>query len=308
MARFWWDGSAISVAVPGFSGNISLMVTDNRKIFPGTEFISTVLQAADAKSSMTKHLSRVFLMRAAMAGILIGIFYLANYSVIAAFVEISPRDARLGSIFGAVVFGFCLVFIYYSKSELLTSNMMVTTIAVYFRRMSVSRAGVVMLLCFLGNFLGGLLTAIIVKFTTLLDGSAGELVTGAVDHKLAFVSGGASGMADLFFRAILCNFMINIAMLLIYNGFVKSDGVKVAAMVVSVLLFAFLGFEHSVANTVLFTVEGLRNGIDVGLALGNVGIALLGNFVGGGLLIGLYYAYANDSERHRRTHPALRED
>lgn len=162
---------------------------------------------------------------------------------------------------------------------------------------------------FLRQLLGGLLTAIIVKFTTLLDGSAGELVTGAVEHKLAFVSGGAAGMANLFFRAILCNFMINIAMLLIYNGFVKSDGVKVAAMVVSVLLFAFLGFEHSVANTVLFTVEGLRNGIDVGLvALGNVGIALLGSFVGGGLLIGLYYAYANDSERHRRTHPALREE
>ncbi len=281
------------------------MVSNNRKIFPGTEFISTVLQAADAKSSMTKHLSRVFLMRAAMAGVLIGIFYLANYSVISAFTDIGTNYAKVGSIAGAVTFGFCLVFIYYSKSELLTSNMMVTTIAVYFRRMSFGRAGAVLALCYLGNFLGGLAVAGMVWFTTLLDGPTGELVTASVDHKLAFVSGGASGMADLFFRAILCNFMINIAMLLIYNGFVQSDGVRVAAMVVSVLLFAFLGFEHSVANTVLFTVEGLRNGIDIGLALGNIGIALVGNFIGGGLLIGLYYAYANDSERHRRTHPSL---
>ena len=284
------------------------MVTDNRKIFPGTEFISTVLQAADAKSSMTKHLSRVFLMRAAMAGILIGIFYLANYSVIAAFVEISPRDTRLGSIFGAVVFGFCLVFIYYSKSELLTSNMMVTTIAVYFRRMTVSRAGLVMLLCFLGNFLGGLLTAVIVKFTTLLDGSAGELVTGAVDHKLAFVSGGASGMADLFFRAILCNFMINIAMTLIWNGFIKDDLTRSLAMIMAVFIFAFLGFEHSVANTVLFTVVGFTHGIDIGLALGNVAIALVGNYIGGGLLIGLYYAWANDHRHYLKTHPELAEE
>ncbi len=281
------------------------MVTDNRKIFPGTEFISTVLQAADAKSSMTKHLSRVFVMRAAMAGILIGIFYLANYSVIAAFVEVSPKDAKLGAIAGAITFGFCLVFIYYSKSELLTSNMMVTTIAVYFRRMSVGRALAVMAFCYLGNFLGGVLTAIFVHFTTLLDGRPGELVTAAVDHKLAYVSSGASGMTDLFFRAILCNFMINIAMLLIYNGFVKSDGVKVAAMVVSVLLFAFLGFEHSVANTVLFTVEAMQGGINYGLAIGNVAIALVGNYIGGGLLIGLYYSYANDSERHKRTHPSL---
>ena len=34
--------------------------------------------------------------------------------------------------------------------------------------------------------------------------------------------------------------------------------------------------------------------LDVGAAAGNVGIALLGNFLGGGLLIGLYYAYVND--------------
>lgn len=284
------------------------MVSENRKIFPGREFISTVLQAADAKSSMTRHLSRVFVMRAAMAGILIGIFYLANYAVIAAFVEINPRDAQLGAIFGAMVFGFCLVFIYYSKSELLTSNMMVTTIAVYFRRMSPARALTVMALCFFGNFLGGLLVAVMVRFTTLLAGRPGQLVTAAVDHKLAYVSAGAAGMGDLFFRAVLCNFMINIAMLLIYNGFVKSDGVKVAAMVVSVLLFAFLGFEHSVANTVLFTVEALRSGIDYGLAAGNIAIALVGNYIGGGLLIGLYYSYANDSERHARTHPALIHD
>jgi formate/nitrite transporter FocA (FNT family) len=73
-------------------------------------------------------------------------------------------------------------------------------------------------------------------------------------------------------------------------------------MIVSVFIFAFAGFEHSVANTVLFTIVGLREGIDVGLAAGNVGIALVGNFVGGGLLIGLYYAYVNDDARYLRNH------
>lgn len=281
------------------------MVSNNRKIFPGQEFISTVLQAADAKSTMTRHLSRVFIMRSAMAGMLIGIFYLANYAVIAAFVDISPRDAKLGSIIGALVFGFCLVFIYFSKSELLTSNMMVTTVAVYFRRMSPWRALTVMTLCYLGNFLGGFLVAVMVKFTTLLEGRPGELVTAAVDSKLAYVAGGAGGMTDLFLRAVLCNFMINVAMLLIYNGSAKSDGVKATGMVVAVLLFAFLGFEHSVANTVLFTVEAMRTGLNYGLAAGNLAIALIGNYVGGGLLIGLYYSYANDSDRHSRTHPSM---
>jgi formate/nitrite transporter FocA (FNT family) len=69
-------------------------------------------------------------------------------------------------------------------------------------------------------------------------------------------------------------------------------------MIMSVFVFAFVGFEHSVANTVLFSIVGFQHGIDVGLALGNIVIVLLGNFVGGGLLIGYYYAYANDDRRH----------
>ena len=109
---------------------------------------------------------------------------------------------------------------------------------------------------------------------------------------------GGTGDADLFVRAILCNFMINVAMLLVYNGFVKADFAKMCAMIASVFIFAFLGLEHSVANTVLFLVVGLADGIDPLLAASNVLIALLGNYVGGGLLIGAYYAYANDETKH----------
>ena len=119
-----------------------------------------------------------------------------------------------------------------------------------------------------------------------------------MDVKLAYISAGPNGMLDLFTRAILCNLMINVAMLLIYNGFLHDDLTKSLAMVMAVFIFAFLGLEHSVANTVLFTIVGLRSGIDIGLAAANVGIALLGNFIGGGLLIGLYYAYLNDERRH----------
>ena len=125
----------------------------------------------------------------------------------------------------------------------------------------------------------------------------------AVDHKLAYISEGLSGWGDLFVRAILCNFMINLGMLLVYNGYVRSDLMKAIAMIMTVFVFAFSGFEHSVANSVLFIVVGLSHGIDVFAAMANVAIVLAGNFVGGGLLIGWYYAYANDDRRYLRTHP-----
>ena len=271
-------------------------------MFPGKQFISTVLELLDTKTAMTREITQRYLMRAAMAGIIVGIFYTAYYSVVAGFDAIAPEGQWhvVGKFLGASVFGWALVFIYFSKSELLTSNMMIATIGVYYRRTSVSKALGLLGLCLLGNFLGGLFIALLVAGTSLLNGHPGDAMQEAVDAKLGYVTSGAVGLTDLFLRAVLCNFMINLAMLLIYNGTIHSDMLKALVMVMSVFVFAFLAFEHSVANTVLFLEHGLNHGIPVWAAVVNVAVALLGNFVGGGLLIGLYYAYVNDESRYLR--------
>ena len=270
---------------------------DNASLFPGKHFISTVLEALETKTAMSSALVRQYLMRAAMAGVIIGVMYCVNFAVIAAFEEVDSSLYLVGKIVGALFFGWALVFIYYSKSELLTSNMMIVSIGLYHRRTSVVKGLRILGLCLVGNILGGLLVAVLMRFSTLTSGAAGELMVSAADHKVAYLTEGVTGWTDLLIRAVLCNFMINLAMLLVYNGLIKDDLTRCLVMVVSVFVFAFLGLEHSVANTVLFLVVGLQDGVDVGLAAGNVGIALLGNLVGGGLLIGLYYAYVNDDRR-----------
>lgn len=278
-------------------------MTTTDPLFPGRHFISTVLEALETKTAMSGRMARRYLQRAGMAGIIIGIMYGAHFGVIAAFDAVQVGDTSLyalGRLAGAIVFGWALVFIYYSRSELLTSNMMIVTIGAYHRRTSWARALRILGLCFVGNALGGLLVAVLLRFSTLTAGATGEQMASAVEHKLAYVSDGAAGMGDLFVRAVLCNFMINLAMLLVYNGLIKDDLTKSLVMIVAVFVFAFLSFEHSVANTVLFLEVGLTSGIDVGPAAANVGIALVGNFVGGGLLIGLYYAYVNDDGRRGR--------
>lgn len=270
---------------------------DNASLFPGKHFISTVLEALETKTAMSSALVRQYLMRAAMAGVIIGLMYGVNFAVIAAFEEAGDGLYLVGKIVGALFFGWALVFIYYSKSELLTSNMMIVSIGLYHRRITVGKALRILGLCYVGNIVGGLLVAVLFRFSSLTSGATGELMTDAVDHKLGYLTEGVTGWTDLLIRAVLCNFMINIAMLLVYNGIIKDDLTRCLVMVVSVFVFAFLGLEHSVANTVLFFVVGLQDGIDVGLAAGNLGIALLGNLLGGGLLIGLYYAYVNDDSR-----------
>ena len=89
---------------------------------------------------------------------------------------------------------------------------------------------------------------------------------------------------------------------------IKECGTKILVMVVAVFIFAFLGFEHSVANTVLFSIVGLHGAVPFLPAVGNIAIALVGNFIGGGLLIGLYYAYVNDEARYLRKHPELADE
>ena len=273
-----------------------MTTTASDALFPGKHFISTVLEALDTKTRMTGALAQRYLMRAAMAGMIVAVFYVVNYAIVGVLDGLRLGGASMagvGKMLGALSFGPALVFIYYTKSELLTSNMMVVAIGYYYKRISAWRGLRVLLMCLAGNFMGGLVFAVVYHFSTLIEGATGEQAAHSVEAKLAYLSS-ASGVADLFMRAILCNFMINLAMLLIYNGFIHEDWSKIFSMIIAVFVFAFLGFEHSVANTVLFTVVGLTHGIDVLPALGNVVVALLGNFVGGGLLIGAYYAYAND--------------
>ena len=278
------------------------MAADPALLFPGKVFISTALELLETKATMSAGLARRYLQRAAMAGILIGVFYATNYAVIAAFDAVEVGGGTLGTlgrIAGALTFGWALVFIYYTKSELLTSNMMIVSVGAYHRRTTTSKALRILGLCYAGNILGGALIAVLLRFSTLLDGAVAQDMAASVDHKLEYLAT-ASGWGDLLVRAILCNFMINVAMLLVYNGLIKDDLTRSLAMIMSVFVFAFLGLEHSVANTVLFGIVGLQDGIDVGLAAGNVAIALLGNFVGGGVLIGLYFAYVNDDAAYLR--------
>jgi formate/nitrite transporter FocA (FNT family) len=273
----------------------------NEKLFPGRQFISTILEVLEAKSTMSSQLWKIYLMRAAMAGVIISVLYLTYYTVVAGFdaISIGPDQTlkQLGKFLGSFVFGFALVFIYYTKSELLTSNMMIGSIGLYYHRVRFGKVLRLLMMCYLGNFLGGLFVAVLLVGSTVTAGDVGHVMEDTVATKLAYIEAGPSGWSDLFVRAILCNFLINLAMLLCYNGMLTSELAKIIVMVVAVFLFAYLGLEHSVANTAVFLIDGLAYGLDVGAAVANVSIALVGNFIGGGLLIGVYYAYANDEQR-----------
>ncbi len=181
-------------------------------------------------------MKRRYLMRAAMAGIIVGLLYIGNYTIQAGMesLDFGIEDGLLplGKLLGSAFFGFALVFIYFSKSELLTSNMMITSIGHYFRRITHRATVRVLTLCYIGNFLGGLFVAVLAWVSTIINEPTMALMEHSVDAKLAFVTDGPTGWLDLFVRAIFCNFFINLAMLMVYNGAIKEDLMKAMVMIV----------------------------------------------------------------------------
>ncbi len=268
-----------------------------QNIFLGESFVRETLNNAQIKQEMQSRFIVGFLMRAAMAGTLA----LFGYIMIMAFdANFNDQLNPQGAVYGSAFFSLCLAAIYYTKSELLTSNMMILSVSVYYKEVKPKRFFKILGICYLGNILGAFIISLLVVNSSILTEGMLESMQHSLAIKQGYVIDGQ--YLDLFVRAIFCNFFINVAMLMVYSGNVKSDFGKIIVMFFGVFAFAYLGFEHSVANSAFFILAALTQlfqGVEVGFnslaAIGNILIVILGNFIGGGLLIGFYYAYINDS-------------
>lgn len=271
-------------------------------LFPGNIFVSTVLDALNSKKTMTGNLVSKYMQRAIMAGLFVGIFFTAFFTVSATFAAAGPGMALAGKVLGACTFGWALVLIYYTNSELLTSNMMIVSIGVYHHRIGALRSLYILGLCLIGNLIGGFIVAILMRGSTIISGDIFTVMSTAVATKTGYLTQGLPGIIDLFVRGIFCNFCINIAMLMCYNGKLVNDFTKCIIMMVAVFVFAYLGFEHSVADSVLFLIMGLFGVGDPLMEVATIIVVILGNFVGGGLLIGINFAVMNDQHHHGHGH------
>ena len=266
-------------------------------LFPGRTFISTVLDALYSKETMTGEFTGKYMQRAIMAGFFVGIFFTTYFAINASFVAQGPGMALAGKVLGSITFGWALVLIYYTNSELLTSNMMIISIGVYHKRIGWLHSLRILGLCLVGNLVGGLVIAVLLRCSTIAGGAVLDQMVAAVQVKTGYLSMGWAGAGDLFVRAVLCNFCINVGMLMVYNGKLSNDFTKCVIMVVVVFVFAYLGLEHSIADSVLFLIVGMHGLVDPLGAVLTVLVVLFGNLVGGGLLIGVNFAVMNDANR-----------
>jgi formate/nitrite transporter FocA (FNT family) len=143
--------------------------------------------------------------------------------------------------------------------------------------------------CLIGNILGIVFVAILVWSCSMLSDAVVENLIHTVNDKTV-----KSGAWLIFVKAVFANYFINVSVIVAMQ--LKEHLAKIVVLMMGVIIFAYMGFEHVVANSALFVMAFLEQPESVN-ALGvgkNFLFSLLGNYVGGGLVIGLFYAYLND--------------
>ena len=258
------------------------------RIYFGREVMERIIETIDRKHALHRRHTNRYIMRAAMAGVIVVLMYLFAYQVNTDLGESFNRG--LAKYLTAVSFSMALVLIYFTNSELLTSNFMYFTIGQYYGKIRLRDTAAILGQCLLGNLLGILIIALLVWSAAMVGPSVIENLVHTVNAKTV-----ESGMWLIFVKAIFANYFINIAVIISLQ--VHECMAKILALLMGVTVFAYMGYEHVIANAALFVVALFFDPAAVSLLhIGkNFVLSLLGNFVGGGLVVGLFYAYLNDS-------------
>ncbi|HGX92474.1 MAG TPA: formate/nitrite transporter family protein, partial [Candidatus Tenderia sp.] len=203
------------------------------------EFVTKMVDAGESKIYMS---TRDTLIRAFMAGAI-----LALAAVFAVTVAVQTGSPLLGAVLFPV--GFCML--YLMGFDLLTGVFMLTPLAWLDKRPGVTIGAILKNwgLVFIGNFGGALTTAVMMAiiFTygfSVEPGEVGQKIAHiGEDRTLGYAEYGAAGWLTVFIRGMLCNWMVSMGVV----GAMVSTTVsgKVIAMWMPIMLFFFMGFEHS---------------------------------------------------------------
>lgn len=190
----------------------------------------------------------------------------------------SATNPPLGKLIGGVYFSLAVLLIVMVGGELFTGNTFVMSFGAIDKKISWLDTIKVCTASYFGNFVGAVLFALLFY----LAGASGteEYIKLCIPSKVNIP------YIELFVRAILCNFLVCIAILC---GMKMKDEISKIVMIILVIsAFIISGYEHSVANMGFYTFSLLYTPeVEISKLLMNLVIATIGNAVGGGLMLAL---------------------
>src|SRR3954468_7015627 len=231
------------------------------------------------------------LMLAVIAGGSIGLGAL-YYTVIVSDPGLSFAAAR---VMGGLAFSLGLVIVLVGGAELFTGN---NLIVMAWASGNVSAKEMLRnwVVVYFGNLIGALGLVILVFLSHHLDMNGGRVGLSILNTAAAKIQPDA---VTLFFKGVLCNLLVCLAVWLAYAGRSVTD--KIVALVFPVSAFIAAGFDHCVANMYFLPLAWLMtqtghvpadfdaSAITITGIIHNLVPVTLGNIVGGAGLVGAMY-------------------
>ena len=192
-------------------------------------------------------------------------------------------------LLGGVAFSLGLVLVLVGGAELFTGNNLIV-MAWADRKVTTVRLLRNWGLVYLGNAVGAIATAVIMDLSGALEIGGGKVAATAVGIAQAKL---ALGPVEAFFRGLLCNALVCLAVWLSMSAHRVSG--TILAIVFPISAFVALGFEHSIANLYLIPVgmlaapPELAGTLTLAGFVGNLVPVTLGNIVGGSVFVALVY-------------------
>jgi formate transporter len=261
------------------------------------DIVDNMIQAGTAKAGLGAF---DLLVRGTLSGALLGF---ATSLAIGATVQTGQV------IVGALIFPVGFVMIVLLGLELITGSFALLPLAVLRGRTGTGTILVNWSWVFAGNLLGSVLYAalLVIALTTAgqvePSGIAARIVQIAEAKTTGYAHFGAAGMLTVFVKAILCNWMVCLGVVMAMSS--TSTIGRIAAAWMPILVFFAQGFEHSVVNMFIIPA-GMMMGAKVSFAdwwVWNQVPVTLGNLVGGLVFTGLalYVTYGRQPVRSEQS-------
>src|SRR5437867_4209445 len=271
---------------------------------PISEAVTESADLARIKAKQVFNLPR-YLMISALAGAFVGVAVVLLLSTAGPLAAAASPATKLVS---GAVFGIALTLVVFAGAELFTGNVMFMLQGLAMGTVNLAELMAVWVASLVDNLIGSIGFAWLVNAggTLSVAPAPGKPGPGAAMVASLVKAKDAATGPQLFWRSVLCNMLVCLALWMAART--RDDAAKLVVLWWALLAFIASGFEHSIANMTLFSLavfEGSAHWVDL---VRNLVWTVPGNVVGGGLLVGLGYAWIGQPARAQAPAAAAVED
>ena len=255
-----------------------------------SEAVRAVGEQAAVKLEAQRRSLLSHLVRSALAGMYVGVCIVLIFTV----GSFLPKEVQ--KLVMGVCFGGALTIVLFAGSELFTGSNLVLTLGVLTGKARLRDLAANWVWTWVGNLMGSALLAVMVIRSGVLDADPiRSFVLKVVETKMNLPP------EQLFWRAVLANWLVCLGVWMAAR--IKNEMARLVMIWWCMFIFITCAFEHSVANMCGLLLGLLLPHGDYQITWAgygyNLGLATLGNIVGGALFVAGMYWLASPKARQK---------